>query len=44
MKVVNSKARKMIGLQTNMSVQIDGWEGLLDFTMMPMEYFKVVLG
>jgi len=41
---VNSKAKVAKCLATCVRVWIEGWSGSIDFTMMLMDYFNVILG
>lgn len=41
---VNSEAKPAYGMAQGVKVQIGDWQGTLDFTVVPMDDFKVVLG
>ncbi|XP_068669063.1 uncharacterized protein [Aristolochia californica] len=44
MKVVNSAAREVSGVAKAVSANVREWGGKLDFTIVPMDDFKVILG
>ncbi|XP_054805380.1 uncharacterized protein LOC129308324 [Prosopis cineraria] len=43
-KAVNSPAKQVLGIAKDVKVKIGDWQGTLDFTVVPMDDFKVVLG
>ncbi|XP_054800138.1 uncharacterized protein LOC129304486 [Prosopis cineraria] len=43
-KAVNSPAKQVLGIAKDVKVKIGDWQGTLDFTIVPMDDFKVVLG
>ncbi|KAI4334652.1 hypothetical protein L6164_013370 [Bauhinia variegata] len=43
-KAVNSEVKPIMGIAEAVKVKIGDWQGELDFTIIPMENFKVVLG
>ena len=43
-KAVNSKAKTIKGVARGVTVKIGDWQGKLDFTVLPMDDFDIVLG
>ncbi|XP_054793649.1 uncharacterized protein LOC129299213 [Prosopis cineraria] len=43
-KAVNSPAKQVFGIAKDVKVKIGDWQDTLDFTVIPMDDFKVVLG
>ena len=44
LKAVNSTAKPSQGVARGMTMKIGPWEGKIDFTMAPMDDFKIVIG
>ena len=44
LKAVNSAAKPSHGVARGVTMHIGSWEGWVDFTVAPMDYFKMVLG
>ena len=44
LKAINSAAKPSQGVAHRVTMHIGSWEGRVDFTVAPMDYFKMVLG
>ncbi|KAG9459075.1 hypothetical protein H6P81_003583 [Aristolochia fimbriata] len=44
MKVVNSAAKAVCGVAKDVKVKVSKWEGTVNFTIVPMDDFNVILG
>uniref|UniRef100_A0A5K1DFP6 Aspartic peptidase DDI1-type domain-containing protein n=1 Tax=Nymphaea colorata TaxID=210225 RepID=A0A5K1DFP6_9MAGN len=44
LKTVNSEARSILGEAKGVTVQIEGWTGVTNFFVVPLDDFKVILG
>uniref|UniRef100_A0A5K1CI06 Aspartic peptidase DDI1-type domain-containing protein n=1 Tax=Nymphaea colorata TaxID=210225 RepID=A0A5K1CI06_9MAGN len=42
--MVNSEARPILGEANGVTVQIEGWTGVTNFSVVPLDDFKVILG
>ena len=44
MKAVNSPAKLIMGIAQGVHITLGTWSGMLDFSIMPMDDFKMVIG
>uniref|UniRef100_A0A5K1DJK4 Aspartic peptidase DDI1-type domain-containing protein n=1 Tax=Nymphaea colorata TaxID=210225 RepID=A0A5K1DJK4_9MAGN len=44
LKMTNSEARPILGEAKGATVQIEGWTGVTNFSVVPLDDFKVILG